>query len=94
LLRLESEDEQAKALSVICMRMLNVKQTDELIDTMLLPRERGKNPNKPIRVFKDIRIFVNTIKQAVDMMKQSGIDAVSEKIENDDYIEYIVRIPK
>lgn len=94
MLRLESEDEQVRALSVVCMRSLNVKQTDELIDAMLIPKDRGKSPNKTIRVFKDVRIFVNTIKQAVDLMKQSGIDAVSEKNENDEYIEYIVRIPK
>ncbi len=76
------------------MRGLNVKQTDELIDAMLLPKQRGKNSAKTVRIFKDIRIFVNTIKQAVDMMKQSGIDAVTEKNENEEYIEYIVRIPK
>ncbi len=94
LLRLDTEDDQARALSVICMRGLNVKQTDELIDAMLLPKQRSRAHGRTVRVFKDIRIFVNTIKQAVDMMKQSGIDAVTEKNESDDYIEYIVRIPK
>jgi len=95
LLRLDSEEEQIKALNVICMRTLNVKQTDELIEAMILPKQRERNPqNKPIRIFKDIRIFVNTIKQAVDMMKLSGINAVSEKVENEEFIEYTVRIPK
>ena len=93
LLRLETEEEQLKALEMICSKSLNVKQTDELIELMLLPKKR-KTKKKPVRVFKDIRIFVNTIKQAVDIMKQAGIDAVSEKKENDEYIEYIVRIPK
>ena len=95
LLRLDSEEEQIKALNVICMRTLNVKQTDELIEAMILPKQRERNPqNKPIRIFKDIRIFVNTIKQAVDMMKLSGINAIYEKVENEEYIEYTVRIPK
>lgn len=94
LLRLETEEEQIKALEMICSKMLNVKQTDELIELMLLPKKTNKKKKKPVRVFKDIRIFVNTIKQAVDIMKQAGIDAVSEKKENDEYIEYIVRIPK
>ncbi|MDY2782512.1 MAG: hypothetical protein SOT80_03805, partial [Candidatus Pseudoruminococcus sp.] len=44
--------------------------------------------------YKDIRIFVNTISKAIDTMKSSGIDAISEKNETDDYIEYCVRIPK
>ncbi|OQB15997.1 MAG: Nucleoid occlusion protein [Firmicutes bacterium ADurb.Bin193] len=98
LLRLETEEAQLRALNIICMRGLNVKQTDDFIDSILQPKEaehkESKQPNKTMRVFKDIRIFVNTIKQAVDIMRQSGIDAVSEKIENEKYIEYIVRIPK
>jgi len=81
-------------LDMICSRMLNVKQTDELIEFMLTPKKMSKKKKAPVRVFKDVRIFVNTIKQAVDIMKQAGIDAVSEKTENDEYIEYTVRIPK
>jgi len=95
LLRLDSEEEQIKALNVVCMRSLNVKQTDELIEAMMLPKQRERNPhNEPIRIFKDIRIFVNTIKQAVDMMNLSGINAISEKVENEKFIEYTVKIPK
>ena len=94
LLRLDDEASQLKALDMICSRMLNVKQTDELIEFMLTPKKMSKKKKAPVRVFKDVRIFVNTIKQAVDIMKQAGIDAVSEKTENDEYIEYTVRIPK
>ncbi|MCK9478079.1 MAG: nucleoid occlusion protein [Firmicutes bacterium] len=96
LVRLESEHDHIRALDIICSKNLNVKQTDELIDSMLSPKQsrRQKNKKNTIRIFKDIRIFANTIKQAVDMMNQSGINATSEKTENDNYIEYIVRIPK
>ncbi len=96
LVRLDSEAAQIKALDVICSKGLNVKQTDEMIDLMLNPvqAKKLKRRNTPIRVFKDIRIFANTIKQAIDMMNQSGVNATAEKKENDDYIEYIVRIPK
>ena len=97
LIRLESEEDQVKALETICAKNLNVKQTDELIDAMLSPKQRKKDlrsTSNTLRVFKDIRIFANTIKQAVDMMKQSGIDATAQKNENDEFIEYIIRIPK
>ena len=57
-------------------------------------KERSRSTSNTLRVFKDIRIFANTIKQAVDMMKQSGIDATAQKNENDEFIEYIIRIPK
>ena len=47
-----------------------------------------------MRLFKDLRIFTNTIKQAVDMMKRSGIEATAKKRESDDKIEYTIVIPK
>lgn len=96
LLRLPDEKTRRKALDSIVQRGLNVAKSEELIDFMLeklqgVPEEKQK---KNIRVFKDIRIFVNTIRQAVDMMKQSGIAAQSNKREYEDYIEYTIKIPK
>jgi len=54
----------------------------------------NESAGRSIRIFKDIRIFSNTIKQAIDMMKQAGIEATSVKNETDEYIEYTVMIPK
>lgn len=93
LLRLPDEAMQLKALKQITEKHMNVTQTDEYVDYLLTPKKE-KNTKKPLRVFKDIRIFANTIKQAIDIMNQSGVNAYSEKDENDEYIEYRVRIPK
>lgn len=96
LLRLPDEKEKRKALSVIINRGLNVVKTEELIEAMLAAEEEKKNPSdgKNIRIFKDIRIFQNTIKQAIDIMKKSGIDASSFKRESEEFIEYTIKIPK
>ena len=98
LLRLPDEALRQKALSSIIKRGLNVSKTDELIEEMLIAENEKNNAVKrnarEIRIFKDIRIFTNTIKQAVDMMQKSGIAAESVKNENDDYIEYTIKIPK
>lgn len=96
LLRLPDEKMRRKALDSIIQRGLNVAKSEELIDVMLEKLQRGpeEKQKKNIRVFKDIRIFVNTIRQAVDMMKQSGIAAQSNKREYEDYIEYTIKIPK
>ena len=72
-----------------------MSKTEELIDGILsdikkAPEEKSKN----IRIFKDVRIFTNTIKQAVDMMKKSGIAAKASKVENAEFIEYTIKIPK
>ena len=96
LLRLTDEKSRMRALNVMVARGLNVAKSEELVESMLNigqePKEEDKTRN--IRVFKDVRIFSNTIRQAVDMMKKSGIPALSTKVENEEYIEYTIKIPK
>lgn len=95
LLRLPEEKYKLKALNIIIKRGLNVTKSEELVETMLAQLSSSKSEKpKSIRVFKDIRIFSNTIKQAIDMMKKSGIAAKATKQENDEYIEYTIKIPK
>lgn len=92
LLKLESEKQIWTTLKVITERHLNVEQTEAYIADMLDTRVKPKhNAN---RVFKDVRIFVNTFNKAIQAMKDSGIDAKSNKTETEDYIEFMVRIPK
>ena len=93
LLRLPDEEKQLKVLKRIIERHMNVTQTDEYIDFLLAPA-KNKDGKNTIRIFKDIRIFANTIKKAIDIMNESGVNAYSEKDENEEYIEYRVRIPK
>ncbi|NLY44296.1 MAG: nucleoid occlusion protein [Clostridiaceae bacterium] len=97
LLRLPDEQMQLSVLKNICENNLNVKKTEELIQRIIdktLNAESNKKEKKHIRAFKDIRIFINTLKQAVDMMRQSGIDAKESFVDKEEYIEYIIHIPK
>ncbi len=92
LLRLTNRSQLDRALSIIADRRLNVAESEKLIEQML---SKSKNAKKPtVKLFKDVRIFVNTLNHAVDTMRRAGIDADSAKSETDEYIEYIVRIPK
>ncbi|MDO4565821.1 MAG: hypothetical protein Q4B42_00670 [Oscillospiraceae bacterium] len=43
--------------------------------------------------FNDVRIFFNTIDRAVDVMREAGINAVSERQDLEDFVEYKIRIP-
>lgn len=96
LLRLNDEKSRLKALNIIISRGLNVSKSEEIIDFMIdaQNQQQKESKTKNIRIFKDIRIFSNTIRQAVDLMKKSGILAQSTKVENEDYIEYNIKIPK
>jgi len=98
LLKLHDEQLQLKVLKIVCERGLNVKRTEELIERAIDKYTRVKNENdgdrKMTRSIKDIRIFVNTIRQAIETMKKSGVNAKAAQLDRGEYVEFIVRIPK
>ncbi len=98
LLKLHDEQLQLKVLKIVCEKGLNVKKTEELIERVIErytrsaeERAKGKSLNRNIR---DIRIFVNTIRQAIDVMKKAGVNAKAAQRDRGEYVEFIVRIPK
>lgn len=92
LLKLTSVSQMERALSIIAEKRLNVAESEKLISQIMTNDSRRRQP--PVKLFKDVRIFVNTLNHAVDTMRRAGIEADSAKSETDEYIEYIVRIPK
>ena len=94
LLRLPDDDSRMIALKRVCDNSLTVKETDRLVDSMLSSIDKEEKENKNTYVLKDVRIFLNTIKRAISVMKNSGIDAMSYQNESELYYEYVVRIPK
>lgn len=92
LLRLEDEKQQARALSIMADKHLTVAESERMIAQMM---GRKKLSHKvPMKNVKDVRLFVNTLNHAVDTIRKAGIDADSVKSETEEYIEYVVRIPK
>ena len=93
LLKLESEKQMWTALNLIKDKGWNVQQTEEYINSVT---NKAVKPHKNniVKIFKDVRIFVNTVNKAINTMKEAGIPAESNKTETDDYIEFFVRIPK
>jgi len=98
LLKLHEEQLQLKVLKYVCERGLNVKKTEELVEKAIqritAPQMNAVGEKKCTRAIKDIRIFVNTIRQAIDFMKKSGVNAKAAQFDRGEYIEFIVRIPK
>lgn len=92
LLKLTSVSQMERAMSIIAEKRLNVAETERLVSQILTNDSRHRQPT--VKLFKDVRIFVNTLNHAVDTMRRAGIEADSAKSETDEYIEYIVRIPK
>lgn len=92
LLNLE-EDKQLSAVRTVCENSLNVKQTEEMIRQMAAESEKKRQHIK-ISAFKDVRLFTNTVKQAVNIMRESGVDAKLEKNDFDWGVEYVIRVKK
>ena len=103
LLKLKKSDEQKEVLQTIIDLELNVKETEELIDNILgkeeppqAPPPSPTTPEKSVKkvVIRDLRIFSNTIRQAVKIIEKAGIKPeVSEKDE-DDFWEIRIRLRK
>lgn len=87
------EERRIEVVEAIHNRNLNVEATERLIEIMMNKQTEIESLRKRSVVFKDVRLFVNTINKAVEMMKAAGINADSKKIQQEDFIEYIVRIP-
>ena len=87
LLKLENEETQKTVLKKIIKDHLNVKQTEALIDKTL--KQEGKlNKKKPrIVIVNDVRIYLNSIKNIMDAVKNSGIPSCMEQeIDGDDVV--------
>ena len=72
---------------------LNVERTEKLIEDYIGNQREKASYKKRSKVFQNVKMFVNTINKAVETMQSAGIQADSKKIQNEDYIEYRIRIP-
>jgi len=97
LLKLPDEELQKKVINNIVEKGLNVKETELMIEKMLQDIQDKKikqAKRRMIRSYKDLRIFVNTIKNAVGMMKEYGLSPIFSEVDRGDCIEITVTIPK
>ncbi len=95
LLRLSDPEKRREALDRIIKNRLNVAATENLVEQLLargqiLPEKRGRL----LGVIKDIRLFYNSLENAVAIIRRSGIDVKSERKEYENEIEVTIRIPK
>lgn len=76
---------------------LNVRQTDDLIENLLITEEknvREQKKKKMMKAIKDMKIFVNTIKGTVKTIQDAGMPAEITESENEEYLEVVIRLPK
>ncbi|MDM5191102.1 nucleoid occlusion protein [Bacillus sp. DX4.1] len=93
LIPLKNEELQLKVLQEIVEKQLNVKQTEERI-AKLLEEVKPKRKAKQKAVSRDTRIAMNTIRQSLQMVTNSGLNVNSEEEEFDEYYQITIKIPK
>lgn len=88
------EDRRTAALRKIAADELSVREADKLVEQMLRPTPSAPSPcRRTTPMVRDVRLFVNTLQHAVDLMTQKGIPATTTTCKHDGFYEYIVRIP-
>ena len=92
LLTLPDNNTRKRVLDIVIERHLTVAETERLIADVHRRRKGAKKPQT--KAYKDMRIFLNTLNHAVDIIRKAGIEADTAKSETDEYFEYVIRISK
>lgn len=98
LLPLKDTEWQEKVLQEIIERELNVKQTENRVKMLLEAMETPKNEKEKKPRWKafsrDTRIAINTVRQSIDMVMQTGLPVETNEEDNEEYFQFTIRIPK
>ena len=101
LLRLPDSESQLEAARKIRERLLSVKDAERMIEGMLEARveqqraERAQNQkSRVVRLVRDYRLFVNTMKEACSQLQSAGLAAECRVVESEDEYTVTVAIPK
>ena len=101
LLRLETAEEQRRALDFIIDQRMNVAAAEDYIER-LCPRgaeeaRRGRREaagKRSVFLMKDVRLFLNSLDRSVELMRSGGVGAEAERRETERELVVTVRIPK
>ncbi len=87
LLKLEDETKRLEVLAVVVEKGFSVRQTEEYIAKLLDAGEKEKEKKRRLVIVNDVRIYLNSIKQVVNSIKDVGIPVNMEQtIEGDEVI--------
>ncbi len=92
LLRLSDADERLAALRHIIARGLNVSASERYVESLLsAPKAKAKPPKF---IFKDLRLFYNSLDRSAELIRASGVPVKIERDESTDGVTVTVKIGK
>jgi ParB family chromosome partitioning protein len=91
LLQLDSPAEQLAVVEEISKKGLNVRETEKLIKKRKQPAAKRK---KIKHISDDLRLFANSLEKRISEIKDSGINVEFERSDDQDTIEYYIKLSK
>ncbi len=93
LLRLP-ENKRSAALDVIIAEQMTLTEAERYVEEVLHPTPPAPPP--PVRkgAVSDVRLFANSLEKIVNTMRLTGHNAITEKNETENFIEYKILITK
>ncbi len=93
LLKLDDPEKRIEAITQISRKKLNVESAERLIDSMIEYGKYRERIRKGSAIFRDLRLFMNTVNKAVETMQIAGVNVNVDKKQSEDYLDYHIRIP-
>ena len=90
LLKLDDEAKRLEVLAVVIERNYSVRQTEEYIEKLL--NEKQQEKKKRLVIVNDVRIYLNSIKQVVNAIKDVGIPVNMEQTVDGEDVVVSLRI--
>ena len=91
LLRLPVEG-RLEALEVMAAKQMTVAQAEQYIESLLKPAAQPQS--KPKYIFRDVRVFLNSLDRDLDLIRSAGIPCDLGREETEQEIVLTIRLPK
>jgi len=92
-------DHRPESIRTVIARRWNVADTEAYVDRFLTeaaapaPAPVLRDSNRAV-LNRDVRLFCNSVNNALDIMRRAGVDAETTRRETEDATEIWIRIPK
>ncbi len=100
LLKINDHNIIEEIIGKVMNKKLNVKQTEALIEEKVNKKDKNKEKDKEKdsrkqkRIARDLRVFINTIRHSLDMVRKFGLEPDVQESDEDNYYEIVIRLPK
>ena len=93
MLKLHDEEDRLKITQRVVANSLNVKQTEKLIDDLLIKKEAAARKRNKIN-YISYKIYLNTIRKAFGQVKEMEKNARWFQEDKGDFLEVKIILPK